>query len=828
MRRLAPFALLALLVVAAWWLHQRAGEARRVIVAGRPRVEGRIQVAGAAAPLRILRDARGVPHVEALSERDAYFGLGFAHAQDRLGQMLSLLHSARGTRAATLGAEALAEDRWVRTLGLGALAERQAEALAPEVANLLDAYAAGIDARLARLRAGLSAPPAQFELDDLPERWTRADSLAILKIWSWGLGNSLETSLVLDDLVRSIGPARARPFFPAGAGIAPGPGGSRPEMVDLRGPRDGLRARAPLDRWRAPLDGFREPLRGRLGLRAPGVGSSAWVVAGSVSASGRPLLAGDAHFEPTVPGHFHAAHLRGGGLAVAGFALPGVPVFWSGANEHVVWASTASRASVMDLFVESVSPGGKHGKGRYHDGKRRQPLAVRSETLAVRGAADETFEVRSTPRGPLINPLLPAEREPLALSWAGAFPGDGIGPLTRAARAEDAAAFVAALADHHEPALAFVFVDDAGAGGRKVAGWVPRRGLPSGLVPVSARSSWAQWDAPVPAERLPARWLAAGEPFVIAADGPLEAGAGRQIEWLWRTGERDARIRERLEEAAADGPLTPSVLASIQAGLHSAGSDRILGPALTLAGSPAQLAAEAREVQAILANWDGETGPDSIGAAVYHVFLNTLVREMLEPALGEALFERYVSLVHANPLPLVARILAATEASGPGREAPPEWSRGRVAAAVRRTLRSTWLRFGVEVGPNREKWSWGRLHELRFRPFGMLRFRGAAEPELGPLPYAGDRTTIAVGGYDWLDPFEVRSASTHRLAVDAAEPDKLLISMAPGQAEQPAHPHRVDGVAGWLEGRPEVLVASPVLLEERAVARLQLVPEPER
>ncbi|HKJ24557.1 MAG TPA: penicillin acylase family protein, partial [Myxococcota bacterium] len=364
----------------------------------------------------------------------------------------------------------------------------------------------------------------------------------------------------------------------------------------------------------------------------------------------------------------------------------------------------------------------------------------------------------------------------------------------------------------------------AGAGGLQVAGWIPRRALPSGLVPVSGRSAWAEWHDPIPAERLPAQRIGAARAFVVASDGPLESGPGRRIEWLWRTGERSRRIAARLEEIARAGGATPRDMAELQRDVASGGAEAILEPALALAGSPAQLAAEEREIQALLAGWDRRAGAESVGAAVYHVFLGELTKALLEPVLGPRLYERWVGLVHASPAPIVARILADAAAGG---ELPEAWTRGRVVEAVRGALRTTWLRFGVEVGPNRDKWTWGRLHELTFRPFGLLRWPGPGELELGPHPYGGDPFTVSAGGYDWNAPFAVQSASTHRMAVDAAELDTLLVSAAPGQVEQPGHPRRADGVEAWLAGRPALLLKSPVLLDEQAAARLEIVPEAE-
>ena len=819
---------LVVLAGLGWILVQRAGEARRRLEARRPQVEGRIEVQGLAAPLRILRDARGVPHVEAASERDAYFGLGFVHAQDRLGQMLSLLLSARGRGAEVAGEESLPADRLARVLGIGALADRQAAALDVGTAELLRAYSAGVDARLARLRAGLGAPPGQLERDALPvERWLPADSIAVLKAWSWGLSGSLDASLVLDDLLRALGPVRARPFFPAGAGVAPLPGQGPPKVARALGwptPVNAAGAPGTVNAAGAP---FGDPLRRALGLEGSGVGSSAWVLSGAKSASGKPLLAADAHLEPTVPAHYYQVHLRGGALDVAGATLPGLPVIWSGANRRVAWAATAARASVMDLFIESLEPARDGGAGRYHDGERWRPVLAREEQLAVRGGrADASLSVLETRHGPLVNDLLAEPREPLALAWASAQPGDGIGPLLRVARAGDGAALVAALAVHHEPALAFAWIDADGNGGMQVAGWIPRRPLPSGLVPVSGRSAWAEWQGRHPPEHLPAARVGPGRDVVVVADAALEAGPGRRMEWLWRTGERARRIEALLGEAAAPGGVTARQMAALQLDVVSGGAERILEPVLELAGSPAQLGPEEREVLALLRDWDRQAARDSVGAAVYHVFLGRLTRALLEPVLGPTLYERYVGLAQANPAAVVARVLAAAAGGRPGSpQGSPEWTRARVREALQRTLRETWLHFGVTVGPNRDKWSWGRLHALEFRPFGLLRWAQLPERALGPHEYPGDPTSVAAGAYAFHEPFAVRTASTHRLVADAAELDTLLVSMAPGQVEEPAHPHRADQVEAWLAGRPALLVTSAVLLEEQAVARLELVPE---
>ena len=292
--------------------------ARLAARAAYPTSEGRLRVADLQAPLRVLRDLRGVPHIEAASERDAYFGLGFVHAQDRLAQMVWLSRVARGRSAEILGKRGVAADRRARILGLGRHAEADARTLPSRVRVLLEAYAAGVNARVARIAAGEVEAPAAIQAWGTPlDSWKPSDTLALLKLFSWGLGGTLEEIVTMQELIRHFGGFGARRFFPTGVGI------------DAVRPPQGSSVAL----------GTPDPLRGALGLRGRSIGSSAFLVAAARSSSGSPLLAADSHFEPTAPAQFYEAHLHGGPVDVAGATLPGVPVVWTGFTPRVAWAA---------------------------------------------------------------------------------------------------------------------------------------------------------------------------------------------------------------------------------------------------------------------------------------------------------------------------------------------------------------------------------------------------------------------------------------------------------------------------------------------------------
>ena len=357
-RRGAVLLAIALLFAVGWFVERlrEGAEARAAF----PLEEGRIVVAGIGAPVEIYRDSRGISHIQAASDVDAYFGWGFAHAQDRLAQMLWLLMSARGRTAEIVGVAGLEADRWARTLDWGALGDRQFEGLDEDLKALLTAYAAGVNARLARIRDGRVAPPIALEGATLPaDLWQPSDSLAILKFYGWGLADTVDVSLVLRDITAYLGSRAARPFFPLDGEGSPSP---------FQGV---LASGKALDRSAATPTLGLERLRRVLGANGRAVGSSAWVLGGKHTESGYPILAADSHLETTAPPLLHVSHVRGAEFDVAGAAIPGVPVIWTGHNQRVAWASTSARVATVDLYNETL---GESNPSRYHDGRSWRDL----------------------------------------------------------------------------------------------------------------------------------------------------------------------------------------------------------------------------------------------------------------------------------------------------------------------------------------------------------------------------------------------------------------------------------------------------------------------
>lgn len=811
----------ALLIVAAIVVTQQWGAGERAARERFTPSAGTVRLPELTNPVEILRDARGVPHVIAKAEADGWFALGFAHAQDRLAQMEFLRRRAAGRSAEIEGREALRWDKLARLLEIQRAAVRTVEDLPEASRAVLDAYAAGVNARIRRIRQGRVQPPQGLASDfDRVGDWRPADSIAVVKLLSWCIGGTLETTLVLDDLIQRLDSVPARPFFPGRAsvdfGVAPEvPRHSVPSMT-VEGPL----ADAVMGSTRGLCEGIGFPTGG------------AWVLSGAKTESRKPAVVADWHFAPSVPGLFYQAHVDAGGLDLAGATVPGSPIFWVGRTPEFAWAGVPASAPVSDLFIETL----RERRGLYQNGTLWVPIEEREEVLRYRDTggelAEETIHLRSTRHGPLIDSLWrdPAERLPAtdapsthraarALAWTGAREGDGLTSMLALARATSATEVQAILETHHEPVLAFAYADRAGGGGVQVAGWLPSRPLPTGLVPVQGRLRSFDWREPVVIGSLPGQTIGRrGRQWVLALDQPWPGRGGLdQTEWLWRPGDRAMRLELALDERLARGRLDLRGAADLLADAEAPRSPRVVTAIVGLARLGGDLPVEAEEIAGLLERWDGRLAADSAGAAAYHLVIEHLLERLLAAPLGEGLFERYLEAPHVRPQSAVERlVLRAAKLRQPG-----GWTdEAEVIAAARASLRDAWVSLNHRLGPTRERWAWGELHRM------PLRRLGETSRVLRRLPVSGSGQTLAYTRHRPGVSFEVERAALYRVAIDLGAADRFLSSLAPGQSEHVGHEHEADGLGPWRRGDLALFATSRLVIEEENAERLLLEPAP--
>ncbi|HXV37264.1 MAG TPA: penicillin acylase family protein, partial [Myxococcota bacterium] len=284
-------------------------------------------------------------------------------------------------------------------------------------------------------------------------------------------------------------------------------------------------------------------------------------------------------------------------------------------------------------------------------------------------------------------------------------------------------------------------------------------------------------------------------------------------------GSRAERIRALLESSIQRRNIDLRRMSELQADVGSHASSGLIATALQAAGPIERLSIESREIAQLLVSWNGIAGADSVGAAAYHVFVENLAQEILDFAIGADLAARYRALPQVDVASLTLALMrsAIDGSSAVGLDA------ARVSAMVHESLRKTWLLLSFELGANRGKWRWGRLHRLSFRPFGAAR-AGSDFAELSELPYGGGGETINTAEFKGSGSFAVRVVSAFRFVVDASSPDQALVAIAPGQSEHPGHEHFRDGLPDWMAGRSSLLVTDRLLVRESGARRLLLEP----
>lgn len=486
----AALLLITAIVAAAAWYAQRA----------LPQTDGLLTLSGAAAELRIERDEHGIPTVRAGSPHDAYFGLGVAHAQDRLWQMETHRRIGAGRLAEVFGASALETDRFLRALGVRRTAAAQWQLLDVESRAALQAYADGVNAVL---RQALRARPPEFVILGIePEPWDPVDSLAWAIMMAWDLGANWNTELLRLRLALQMPVARINELLPAY------PGEALPRTADYAALFRGLKldAGAVQTAWQrlpeiAPPSGVE------------GVGSNNWVVAGSHTTTGAPLLANDPHLKLSSPALWYFARLEAPGLKVAGATLPGLPVVVLGQNEQIAWGATNTAPDVQDLYVEQIKP---DDPSMYRTPEGWAAFETSAEVIKVKGQPGVPFTHRRTRHGPVISDagttadvLGPRDRPAyvLALRWT-ALDADAalLSASLAMQRAGSVQSFFDATRGWSAPMQNLVVADRAGRIGVVSPGRVPVRQPGNdlqGLVPApgwEARYDWAGW---VPADETP-------------------------------------------------------------------------------------------------------------------------------------------------------------------------------------------------------------------------------------------------------------------------------------------------------------------------------------
>jgi penicillin amidase len=713
--------LIALVLLAAagvvWWFGYR-------VLA---KTSGSVE-APVAAPVQVVRDELGVPHFTAQSEEDALFVQGYVTAQDRLFQMEFVRRQASGTLAEIFGRVALESDLEARRLRLRRVAEQHAQSLRAEDRKVLAAYARGVNYFV---ETHLGAYPVEYTVLGFdPSPWTMADSVLVGLTMFRALTNSWRDELTKQSMLRAGDRDKVQALFPVRTG-------SEPQM-----------------------------------------GSNAWVLAGSRTTSGKPLLANDPHLGFSLPGVWYQVHLKGGGLNVAGVSLPGMPGVVIGHNERIAWGMTNLHFDVQDLYEIRLDA----ARGLYLDEGKPAQARVERETIRMRGGGTAESLVTSTRLGPIVTS---EGGRNYALRWTALEPGQFSYPVLELNRARNWTDFRAALERFPGPAQNFVYADVDGNIGYQVGGLLPIREAYEGDLPVAAdEMSKLRWAGYIPFAELPSVFNPASGAIITANQNPFPKEYKYRVSGAFAPHYRARQIESLI---ARKPKWAPRETLAVQKDVYSA-FHHFLAKELSRRGvSPSD--ERLSRVLKILDDWNGQM---EIGQPA--PFLTTLVYQHLRKALVERASS---STSQQYDLP-VAYGVAETLLKSRPKEWFVDWNM---------TLSQVLLDAVAEAsriqGDNPDRWDYGRTNQalLKHPIFGDVRFIGEFF-RIGPLPMAGGSTTVKQT--------TPRMGPSMRFIADTATWDASLMNIVTGQSGQPLSGHYTDQWKSYYVGESFLMAFSKV------------------
>ncbi|MEO8655335.1 MAG: penicillin acylase family protein [Ramlibacter sp.] len=798
-----------------------------------PQLDGQIQATGLAAPVQVRRDTSDVTHIEAQGLADAYFALGWVHAQERGWQLEFNRRVMHGELSELLGAGTLETDKLMRTLGIMKAAQAQWDLLPAQGRALLQAYANGINSFHAQ--AGQALPPEFHILGARPGQWQPQDSVAWTLMMALDLGGNWGNEFARLSALQRIDTRALWQLMP------PYPGEQPATAVDLAAMYRGMgvyRSDAGAS-TKTGANGERALPAGRLALLDAtsindwardlgdpgGKGSNDWVVAGSHTETGKPLLANDPHLGLSAPAIWYFARIKadaapgGKPTDVIGATLPGMPTVVLGRTAGVAWGFTNTGPDVQDLYLEQINP---DNPLQYRTPMGWADFGRHDEVIKVKGQTDERIVVRSTRHGPVLSDaqashgqVLDLRKFVLALRWSALDAGNRTvlaGMLSNQAQTVDE--LTAAFAVYHSPMQNVVAADTQGHTHYRAIGRAVIRRPDNDLRGVAPAPGWdAKYDwigelppADNPQVDQPAieskGWLATANQRIHAADYPHFIGSD------WNTPERFDRIEYLL---AARPRHTAASLRNVQADIFSTAAVKLL-PVLRATKSDHALAPAAL---AQLDGFDGFMKADRAAPLIIAVWADELTRGLVAPRLGP---EKFKSLYGKRHFRQGLETILTDPQAGADWCAPLD-----CAEQSGRALARALDRIATQQGNDPATWRWGVAHPAQstHRPFGnVATLSGAFDVR---VPTGGDNWTVNVGQYwsnDPVAPFANRHAASLRAIYDLADLEKSQFIYQTGQSGLVFSARYSDMTDAWAAVQYRPLRLKP----DRWVHEAKLVP----
>ncbi len=793
---------------------------------------------GLSAPVQIFYDEFKAAHIVAETKRDLFFAQGYAHARERLWQMELQRRAATGRLSEVLGEGAIGFDKLFRTVGINRLAKAlwAWDGLSENSRIALSAYSDGVNAFLDEVRRKDASLPIEFDvLGYEPEAWTPEDCLAIVRLMGWELNIAWHIDIALAEIEHKLGKAKAMELYPDYPK-------NKPIIVAAQANPQAVQS----------LIAFRErdsEFRAMFGALGSHIGSNAWAVTRTKSATGKAILANDPHLGFMTPSRWYEVQLvcKSENLNASGCSLPGTPALVLGKTDNLAWGLTNVMADDCDFFLTSDTTFTEIVEEINVKNGEPVPLLVRLYNKNGVSGVVISEDVRRSFQGLKTTaiPSLAREKKVVVMQWTGFEKSDELKAMHDILLAKNWDDFRAALKHFAVPGQNFLYADTAGNIGYQPAVKIPIRLDKQGFSLRNADDSLQAWRGFIPFDSLP-RLFNPPSDFIVNANNKLVGDDyPYYISALWEPPSRAERITELIQ---AKEKLSVKEMEAMQFDVVSPMA-RDLMPYLMNAIANDTTATHQRAIQ-YLKNWQYDFSEKEIAPTIFAQFLKQLLRNTFHDELGDDAYQNYLALIN-SPTRTIQRLLADSSIKLVQRDSImveevmfSDWfddirtsdRRETRDDIIRKSFREAIEILTEKLSPDDANWQWGKVHTLTVRHlFGQKSNDGIAKFfNFETIPSIGTATTINNGEYYFRQPdpdgralvnLEHKVGPSSRRVIDLSNSNMFRSILPGGNSGEPASPHYSDQLPLWRKGELRDFITNPELFQSQTFMKSELLPK---
>ena len=782
---------------------------------------GIVNVKGLSAKVNIYRTEQGVPLIYSETEEDMYFSLGYSHAQDRLWQMDISRRIAEGKLSEILGKDVLDYDILFRTIGIEKASVEIYKKLSLKTKAILSSYCKGLNYFIEKNSKQL---PLEFDiLNYKPEEWKPEHSIMLLRLMGWELNLSWYTDLMFGEIVKKFGFEKAKDFFPDYPEDAPFILEDNLEKIKTDNAKQPVKNEKSLknkstgynftteknyitsyDLGKNYFD-LSKKFKTFYGTEGTHIGSNSWVIAGSRTESGKPLLANDPHLALQVPSKWYEVSLYDNQkkYSVCGFTIPGIPGIAVGHNNIISWGLTNLMCDDSDFMILKKDSADRK---KYVYKNVIFSLDSSLERIKIKDNPDDyEFTTYTTILGPVISNLEKTgfinnqkiknnNDEILTFKWTGYEFSDEIEAFYNVNNSKNFSDFQNALKTYGTPALNFVYADTSGNIAYQTSGLIPvRKNFTDEALANFPSNGDVEWSGFVPFNELPSE-INPKDGYIVTANNKPQKNFKYYISNLYEPPYRAERIEELL---TANSIVTEDEFKIIQRDVYSIQAKDFCKFLFDSFGDTLNLTNDIKTYLDLLRNWDYEFKTASIPATLFAEFEVQLYKNLYKDILGEELFENYLFLKNV-PVRNTAKLLKQNSSI----LFENNFSKEQI---LRKSFYDAVSGLIAKYGSDINKWQWGEVHKVYMKhPLGIVPSLSSML-NIGPFKISGNGTTINNLEYSFSavlknGEFESYLGPSMRMINDLSNIEEYLSIIPTGQSGQPLHPNYGDQSRLWLNG----------------------------